>query len=313
MQALALGPEALLNWHDAIFELNLVGYRRGAQRANRPRRESRRALLDYEAGDALAAGLGVGAGEDDAPLGLVRMRNENLGAVEDVGIALANRFALDRTGRIGTARRFRDREEGVPGILDRAASVCALLFVAARVDHRRGGAPENAASRVVESHAMLRHFLGQPAHVESAQATAAVLARRAHAPHPRGLHLARDRPVFIHGNLGPVGIDPRFDRDNFLADYLSHLVAKRAEFRRQYESIVSVHQNSSSGGLPSPSSPRASALSHISRIHSRSYAPQVPLISGSISRMHSMAPATFAMAALPRIRRSAPATPSAPR
>src|ERR1035437_6847048 len=183
MQPLGLGPEPLLNWHDAIFELNLIGYRRGADRANRPRRESRRALLDYKAGDSLAAGLGVGAGEDDAPLGLVRMRDENLGGVEDVGIALANRFALDRAGRIGTARRFRDREEGVPGILDRAAGVGALLFFAARVDHRWRGAPEDPASGVVEAHAMLRHFLGQHAHVESAQAAAAVLARRAHAPH----------------------------------------------------------------------------------------------------------------------------------
>src|ERR1019366_7958248 len=225
-----------------------------------------------------------------------------------VGIALANRFALDRAGRIGTARRFRDREEGVPGILDRAAGVGALLFFAARVDHRWRGAPEDPASGVVEAHAMLRHFLGQHAHVESAQAAAAVLARRAHAPHPRGLHLARDRPEFILGNLGRVGIDPRFDRDNFLADYLSHLVAKRPQFRRQYESIVSVHQNSSSGGLPSPSSPRVSA-----RIHSRSYAPQVPVISGSISRMRAMAPATFAMAALARTRRSAPASAIAPR
>src|SRR5208282_4605268 len=252
-------------------------------------------------------------GEDDAPLGLVRMRNENLGSIQDVGIALANRFALDRARRIGTARRFRDREEGVPGILDRAGGISALLFLAARVDHRRRGAPEDPASRVVQSHAMLRHFLGQHAHVESAQAAAAVLARRAHAPHACGLHLVRDRPVFVLGNFGRVGIDPRFDRDNLLADYLSHLVAKRAQFRRQYESIVSVHQNSSSGGFPFPSSPRASALSHNSRIHSRSYAPQVPLISGSIPRMRAMASVTFAMAASPRIRRSAPASPSAPR
>src|ERR1035437_6676459 len=147
MQALALGPEPLLNWHDAIFELNLIGYRRGADRANRPWRESRRAPLDYKAGDSLAAGLGVGAGEDHAPLGLVRMRDENLGTVEDVGIALANRFALDRAGRIGTARRFRDREEGVPGILDCAAGVGALLFFAARVDHRRGGGAGDTTSR----------------------------------------------------------------------------------------------------------------------------------------------------------------------
>ena len=103
---------------------------------------------------------------------------------------------------------------------------------------------------------MLRHFLGQHAHVESAEAAAAVLARRTHAPHAGGLSLARDPPVIVLGNFGRVGIASRFDRNNFLADYFPDLVAKRAQFRRQYESVVSVHQNSSSAGFPFPSSPR---------------------------------------------------------
>src|SRR5208282_5809780 len=104
VQSLALGPQPLLDRNDTILELNFVGHRRCAQRSNRPRRKSRRALLDDEAGDSLAAGLGVGAREDYAPLRLVRVRNKNLGAVKHVGIALANRLALNRAGRIGAAR-----------------------------------------------------------------------------------------------------------------------------------------------------------------------------------------------------------------
>ena len=256
VQPFALGPKPLLDRHDAVLEVNFVGERRRAQRAKRPRRESRRALLDYEAGDSLAPGLRVGAGEYYSPLRLMRMRNENLRAVEDVGIALANCLALDRAGWIGAARRLGDCEERMPRILDRAAGVSALLLLGARVDHRRRRAPEHPASGVVESHAMLRHLFHQHAHVESAEAAAAVLTRRTHAPQPSGLILARDTPVVVLGNFGGVGIASRFDRNNFLADYFPHLVAQRPDFRRQYESVVSVHQNSSSAGFPVPSSPR---------------------------------------------------------
>ena len=78
---------------------------------------------------------------------------------------------------------------------------------------------------------MLRHLLGQHAHVESAEAAAAVLARRAHAPQAGGLILARDPPVVVLGDFGGVGIASRFDRNNFLADYFPDLVAQRAQFR----------------------------------------------------------------------------------
>ena len=103
---------------------------------------------------------------------------------------------------------------------------------------------------------MLRHFLGQHAHVERAEAPAAVLTRRTHAPHAGRLRLARDSPVVVLGDFGRVGIASCFDRNNFLADNFPDLVAKRAQFRRKYESVVCVHQNSSSAGFPSPSIPR---------------------------------------------------------
>src|SRR5690348_4584846 len=146
--------------------MNFVRQRRRAQRAKRPRGKSRRAFLDNETGDSLAPRLRVGAREHDAPLRLMRMRNKNLRTVENVGIALPNRFALDRARGIGAARWLRDREERVPRILDRAAGVLALLLFGARVNYRRRRPPEHAATRVVETHAMLRHLLRQHAHVE---------------------------------------------------------------------------------------------------------------------------------------------------
>src|ERR1700735_411034 len=85
VQSLALGTQPLLDRNNTILELNFIGQRRRAQRSNRPRRKSRRALLDYEAGDALAAGLGVGAREDYSPLRLMRVRNKNLRAVQHIG------------------------------------------------------------------------------------------------------------------------------------------------------------------------------------------------------------------------------------
>ena len=78
---------------------------------------------------------------------------------------------------------------------------------------------------------MLRHFLGQHAHLEGAETAAAIFARGAHTPHARGLGLARDSPVVVFRDLGGVRIASRFDRNNFLADYFSDLIAKRTQFR----------------------------------------------------------------------------------
>src|SRR5580704_8806886 len=160
---------------------------------------------------------------------------------------------------------------------------------------------------------MLRHLLGQHAHVEGAETAAAVLARRTHTPQAGCLILARYPPVVFFGDFRRIGIASRFDRNNFLADYSSDLTAKRTQFRRQFKSVVGVHQNNSSAGFAAPSSPRCSPRSQSSRIHSRSYAPHVPLISGSISRICPMASVILVTAAVPHAWRWMPVCSSAPR
>src|SRR5208282_471294 len=97
--------QPLLDRHDAILERDFVRNGRSPNRANWPRRKSGLAFLDDKTGDALPPGLRVGAGEDHAPLRLVRVRNENLGSIDHVAVALAHRAALNRAGRIGTAGR----------------------------------------------------------------------------------------------------------------------------------------------------------------------------------------------------------------
>src|SRR5215472_9871967 len=81
VETLAFFAEPLFYRNDAVFEGDLVRNRGRADGPNWPWRETRLALLDNEAGDALATGLRIGACEDDAPLRLVRVRDENLGPV----------------------------------------------------------------------------------------------------------------------------------------------------------------------------------------------------------------------------------------
>ena len=63
-------------------------------------------------------------------------------------------------------------------------SICALR---AGPDRRRRIAAEDAAARIVEAHAVLRHLLERHAHREGVEPAAAVLLRRAERPEPRGL------------------------------------------------------------------------------------------------------------------------------
>src|SRR5262249_55071558 len=147
--------------NDTVFEGDLVGNRGRADGPDWARREPRLALLDDEAGDALATGLGIGARKDDAPLRLVCVRDENLGSVKEVVVALTHCAALACPRRIGAARRLGDREEGVPGIPDRATRVLFFLLGCARPDDWRRGAAEDSGARIIKAHPMLSHFFGQ--------------------------------------------------------------------------------------------------------------------------------------------------------
>src|ERR1700722_3611076 len=166
--------------------------------------------MNYEAGDAAAPGFGIGAGEDHAPFRLMRVRDENLGAVEHVSIALAHRTALNRSCGVGATAWLGDSEEGVPSVFQRWHHILLHLLFAAAVNYRWRIAPEDAGSRIVKSHSMLRHFFHQHAHVETAQSTAAVFLRRTHAPHAGGLDLFGNPPIVGFRNFGGVGVESFF-------------------------------------------------------------------------------------------------------
>src|SRR5581483_1652016 len=298
--------QALLDRHDAVLEGDFVRHGRSPDGSYRARGKAGLPFVDYEAGDALASGFRIGAGKNHAPLGFVRVRYEDLGSVQDIAVALADGAALDGAGGIGTSRRFRDCEEGVPGVLDGTARIFLLLFGRAGPYDRRRGAAEHAGARVVQTHSMLGHRLGDDRHLERAEAAAAVFPRRPHAPHPGGSDLLRDPPVVFFRNFGRIGIDSAFDRDDLLADDPCYLVAQCGEFGGKLISDGRVRHGISWCSWMSLSRPLRSALIQISRIHSRSYAPHVPLISTSIARTWRIASAIRATAASPRRARSAP-------
>jgi len=106
-----------------------------------------------------------------------------------------------------------------------------------------GSTPEHACAWVVQAHPMLRHLFHQHAYVESAKPAAAVFLWHAHTPHPGGLGFARQRPELAFGNLGRIGIDTVFNRDDFVADDPLHLIAQRGQLFRQHEAFIAVlHQ-----------------------------------------------------------------------
>jgi hypothetical protein len=73
---------------------------------------------------------------------------------------------------------------------------------------------------------MLAHLLHKHAHLEEAEAAAAILDGTAHAPHAGRLHLARDAPVVVLLDFGRIGIDPRLGRDDFVLDDPANILAQ---------------------------------------------------------------------------------------
>src|SRR5206468_1534651 len=177
----SLPAEQVVLRHLAILHDHLVRHRHRPDRADRPRGEAGRALVDDEAADPLASLRGVGADEDHAPLGLVDVGDERLGAVEDPAIAALDTAALDRARRIGAAARLGDSEEGVEAVPQRGHGVLLDLLPGASVDHGRRVAAEDAAARIVEPHALLRHLREDHAHAEAVDPPTAVLLRAARA------------------------------------------------------------------------------------------------------------------------------------
>jgi hypothetical protein len=101
------------------------------------RRETRRARVDEEGGDALVPGVGgdVGLGHREVDAGAVAVRHPHLLAVDDVIVAVAFRCGLDCLG-IGTGVRFRDGQGAPDFRLDQLRQVLLLLRLGAVLANR---------------------------------------------------------------------------------------------------------------------------------------------------------------------------------
>src|SRR4029434_311042 len=110
-------------------------------------REARRAGLQNEAGDPRPALLLVAPRENDAPLAVVSIGDEDLAAVEHPLVAAPLGAALNRAGRIRAAERLVNGEERPPALADRGHRVLFDLRLGPRPDRRRRIATEHAATR----------------------------------------------------------------------------------------------------------------------------------------------------------------------
>jgi len=142
---------------------------------------------------------------------------------------------LDRAGRIGAARRLGDREERLVALAQRGHRVLLDLRLAAGPDRGRRVAAEDAAARVVEPHAVLRHRLENNAHTKSIEPAAPVLLAGAEGPQPGRLGLGGEADEILARDLGRVGIDGLLERNDLFLDKPSDLVAEQAQLLRERE------------------------------------------------------------------------------
>ena len=89
-------------------------------------RETLEALLDQEGGDAARAGVGVGLGVDHQRVGVGAVGDPELGAVEDVAVALLLGPQLHRDD-IGAGARLGHRERADVLARDQLRQIVALL------------------------------------------------------------------------------------------------------------------------------------------------------------------------------------------
>src|SRR5262245_41252448 len=242
IEPLTFMADQVLGRNLAILERHVVRNRRGADRANVPRGEPGRALVDDEAGDAGPPLRLVRAREDDAPSAVVRIGDEYLAAIQHPAIAPSLRARLDGARWIRAAGGLGDGEEGPPALAHGRHRVLVDLFLAAGPDGRRRVTAEDPTARTVEAHPMLGHLLEHDTHAERVEAAAAVLLRRAQRPESGRLRLARETLEVLVGYAGRVGIKPLLERNDLLADEPSNLLAEPAQLVRHRESGKQRHR-----------------------------------------------------------------------
>ena len=132
--------------HVDLVELGLAG-----DLAQRTHLDARRAHVEREVGHALVLGrLGVGAGDEHAPVGQVGHGVPHLLAVDDPLVAVAHRPGA-QTGEVAAGARL--AEQLAPALLagEHRAQEAALLLVGAVGDDRRAGQRHEEARRQVGS------------------------------------------------------------------------------------------------------------------------------------------------------------------
>ena len=235
VEPLSLGADEGVGRQLDVLQGDVIGNRRGADRADVLRGEPRRAGLDDEARDAGAAPVLAGARPHEAPAGVVSVGDEDLAAVEHPAVAAPLGARLDGAGRVGAARRLGDGEERPPALAHRRLRVLLDLLLGARPDRRWRVAAEHAAAHVVESHPVLRHLLQHDRHAERVEPAAAVLFGRAQRPQAGRLRPGGQPLVVLLGKAGRVGIEPLLERNDLLADEATDLLAQHAQLVRQRE------------------------------------------------------------------------------
>src|SRR6185437_5470310 len=104
--ALAFLADAVRYGHADIVEEYLVDLVVAADGQDRPRGDARRFHVDQDEADAVLLALAfVGADQREHAVGVVRMRGPDLGAVDDVIVAVAHRAGLQR-GEVGARARL---------------------------------------------------------------------------------------------------------------------------------------------------------------------------------------------------------------
>jgi hypothetical protein len=132
-----------------------------------------RAHLDDERRHPAAAGGRIGLGEDDRPLGVARVRDERLRAVEDVVVAVAHRGGAQR-GDVGARPRLRERERAEDRLFDQRRQPAGLLLGRAEEQDGARAEPVGGDGRADPGAAPVELFADEQA-VEGAEAGAAVL------------------------------------------------------------------------------------------------------------------------------------------
>jgi hypothetical protein len=101
-------------------------------------------------------------------------------------------------------------------LTQRGHRVLLDLRLATGPDRGRRVAPEDAAARIVEAHAVLRHRLEHDAHAERIEPATPVLLASAEGPQPGRFGLGGEAQEILARDLGRVGINGLLERDDLV-------------------------------------------------------------------------------------------------